>query len=61
MIRHRLRTKQWQRVFPGVYATYSGELSWRHRALAATLARGPGSVVSLHCALHLWGLHPTAP
>lgn len=61
MIRHRLRTGRWQRIFPGVYATYSGEISWRRRARAATLARGPGAVVSLHCALHLWGLHPTPP
>lgn len=60
-IRHRLRTKQWQRIFPGAYATYSGEISWRHRARAATLARGSGAVVSLHCALHLWGLHPSQP
>lgn len=60
-IRHRLKTGQWQRIFPGVYATYNGEISWRHRARAATLARGPGAVVSLHCALHLWGLHPSRP
>lgn len=60
-IRHRLRTRRWQRVFPGVYVTYSGDVSWRHRARAATLARGPGAVVSLHCALRLWGLHPTEP
>ncbi|WP_131105524.1 type IV toxin-antitoxin system AbiEi family antitoxin domain-containing protein [Ornithinimicrobium sufpigmenti] len=61
MIRHRLRTGRWQRIFAGVYATYSGEVAWRDRARAATLARGPGAVVSLHCALHLWGLHPSAP
>lgn len=60
-IRHRLGTGRWQRIFPGVYATYSGEVGWRHRARAATLARGPGAVVSLHCALHLWGLHPSPP
>ncbi|QFG69282.1 type IV toxin-antitoxin system AbiEi family antitoxin domain-containing protein [Ornithinimicrobium pratense] len=61
MIRHRLRTGRWQKIFAGVYATHSGEVSWRHRARAATLARGPGAVVSLHCALHLWGLHPNPP
>lgn len=60
-IRHRLESGQWRRIFPGVYATYNGEISWRHRARAAALARGPGAVVSLHCALHLWGLHPSPP
>lgn len=61
MIRHRLSTGRWQRIFTGVYATHSGEISWQHKARAATLARGPGAVVSLHCALHLWGLHGRQP
>lgn len=60
-LRHRVEAGDWQRVFPGAFVTHTGEVSWRERLEAATLARGPGAVVSLHCALHLWGLQDRPP
>lgn len=59
--RHRLASARWQRIFAGVYATHSGEVTWKDRALAAVLARGDGAVVSLDGALHLWGLRADPP
>lgn len=51
----------WQRLYPGVFVTHGGPVSYRERLLAATLARGPGARVSLECALHLWGLTDREP
>ena len=36
-------------------------MTWRERVEAATLARGPGAVVGLECALHLWSLTDRQP
>lgn len=60
-LKHRVAAGRWQRVFDGAYVTHNGPVSWRERAAAAVLARGPGSVVSLDCALHLWGLSERQP
>lgn len=60
-IRHLLRTGRWRRVFPGAYVTHTGTITWAERARAATLARGPGAVVSDQGALHLWGLRDRGP
>ncbi|AXH96382.1 hypothetical protein [Ornithinimicrobium avium] len=60
-IRHRLGTGRWQQIFPGVYLTHSGTPTWRERLMAATLARGAGTVASLECALNLWGLTDREP
>lgn len=59
--RHRLARGDWQRVFPGVFVTHNARVSWRERAEAAVLARGEGALVSLSCALHLWGLSDQQP
>jgi hypothetical protein len=52
----RLRTRRWQRVLPGVYATFSGRLDRRCRLRAVVLRAGPGSVLSHRTAAELWGL-----
>lgn len=59
--RHRLGRGDWQRIFDGVFATHAGQVTYRERLLAATLARGPGAVVTLECALNLWGLTDREP
>lgn len=60
-LRHLLARGSWQRVFDGVFVTHGGPLTYRERLEAATRARGPGAVVSLECALHLWGLTDRQP
>ena len=65
----RLERGLWQRMLPGVYATFSGEPGRRCRLWAVTLQAGPGSALSHHTAAELWGLtsepsaavHITAP
>lgn len=48
-------------MFPGVYVTHNADITWRERVEGAVLARGPGAVASLGCALHLWGLSEQQP
>jgi hypothetical protein len=43
---HRAATGRWQRVHPGVYATFSGPLSREARLWAAVLYAGAGAVLS---------------
>ena len=56
VIRARLRRGSWRRMYPGVYATFSGEPG-RHALLwAAVLYAGPGAMLSHQTAAELWGL-----
>lgn len=59
-IEHQLRTHRWQRLHRGVYATFSGPLSFMVRLWAALLRAGPGAVASHQTAAYLDGLvdHP---
>ncbi len=43
---HRVRSGRWQRLHPGVYATFSGPLGRRARSWAALLHAGEGAVLS---------------
>jgi hypothetical protein len=52
----RVRSGRWQRVFPGVVATFSGDLPWPARLWAAVLYAGPGAVLSHRTAAELHGL-----
>ena len=45
-IAHRLKTRVWQRVYPGVYATFSGQLSREARLWAAVLWAGEDAMLS---------------
>lgn len=60
-VRYRVDRGDWQQVFRATYVRHTGEVTWLERVEAAALARGVGAVVSLRCALHLWGLHPEQP
>jgi hypothetical protein len=55
-----VRAGRWQRVLPGIYATFTGPLPPLSRVWAAVLHAGPGAAVSGHAALWLAGLG-TAP
>ncbi|WP_290056060.1 hypothetical protein [Amycolatopsis solani] len=51
---------RWQRVLPGVYATFTGELLRPARLSAALLYGGRHAVLSHHSAAEEWGLVPIA-
>ena len=53
---HLLARGEWQRVFLGVYATFSGPLPRRGLLWAAVLRAGPGAVLSHDTAAELAGL-----
>jgi predicted transcriptional regulator of viral defense system len=46
LLRSRVRQGRWQRIYPGVYATFSGKLSRTAELWAAVLSAGPGAVLS---------------
>ncbi|HCU92594.1 MAG TPA: hypothetical protein DHU96_07555 [Actinobacteria bacterium] len=52
----RLATGRWQRLYPGVYATFSGEPSRAARLWAAVLRAGTGAALSHQTAAELYGL-----
>ena len=56
LIKSRLRLGNWQRLYPGVYATFSGELSREGQVWAAVLYAGPGALASHRTAAELAGL-----
>jgi Transcriptional regulator, AbiEi antitoxin len=49
----------WQRLHPGVYAAFTGTLSWEARLWAAVLYAGPGALLSHETAAELLGLIDT--
>lgn len=55
-IRHRLSSGRWQRLLPGTYATFSGEVSRAAWRWAAVLRAGPGAVLSHRAAAEEIGL-----
>jgi hypothetical protein len=52
----RLRRASWQRMHPGVYATFSGEPNRLATLWAAILYAGPGAMLSHQTAAELWKL-----
>jgi very-short-patch-repair endonuclease len=52
----RISRGSWQRLYPGVYATFSGEPDREARLWAAVLCAGPGAVLSHQTAAELWSL-----
>lgn len=54
--RARVRAGRWQRRHRGVYAVFSGQLSWEARIWAAILRCGPDAVASHQTAAELEGL-----
>ena len=56
LIAARLSRESWQRVYPGVYAVFSGELSREAALWAAVLYAGRSAALSHQSAAELWGL-----
>jgi predicted transcriptional regulator of viral defense system len=55
-IRTRISYGRWQRLYPGIYATFTGEPSRTAMLWAALLHAGPGAVLSYQTAAALSGL-----
>jgi very-short-patch-repair endonuclease len=55
-IDRRLRSGTWQRLYPGVYATFTGALSREAKLWATVLSAGPDAVLSHQTAAELHGL-----
>jgi hypothetical protein len=53
-----VRARRWQRVHPGVYASFTGPLPFHSRVWAALLYAGPDAMASHETAARLWGLAP---
>jgi hypothetical protein len=51
-----VRRGHWQRLYPGVYAAFSGQLSRQAVLWAAVLRAGPGAALSHKTAAELWRL-----
>lgn len=45
-VRRRLRTAEWRRVYPGVFALAGTPATWEQKVLGSVLAAGPGAVAS---------------
>jgi hypothetical protein len=56
MIHHKLRSGRWRRIYPGVYATFTGVLGRGAQLWAAVLSAGPGAVLSHETAAELFKL-----
>jgi very-short-patch-repair endonuclease len=56
-----VNTGRWQRVFPGVYATFTGPIGFHSQVWAALLYAGGGAAASHGTALWLWRLVDEAP
>ena len=55
-IRHQVRRGAWPVIYPGVYATHTGPLSFASRVWAALLHAGPPAMASHRTAARLQGL-----
>jgi Transcriptional regulator, AbiEi antitoxin len=60
-IEQRLRSGRWQRLHPGVYASFSGEPNRAALLWAAVLRAGPGAALSHQTAGELQGLLESGP
>jgi hypothetical protein len=56
MIRGRVETGRWRRLYPGVYVLNGAPDTWRQRLLAACLSGGEATVASHRAAARLWQL-----
>jgi hypothetical protein len=60
-IRHLIRSGRWQRILPGLYAGFTGELTLEQRRHAAYLFAGPSAQITGIAALRWHGLRYLPP
>jgi hypothetical protein len=56
VIESKLRSRRWQRLYPGVFATFTGSLGRQSRLWAALLRAGDGATLSHETAAEVAGL-----
>jgi very-short-patch-repair endonuclease len=59
-VRSRMKQGHWQRIYPGVYAVFTGTLQQKSLVWAAVLHAGPGAIASHQTAAWLAGLTDSA-
>jgi hypothetical protein len=55
-VREQVVALRWRRVYRGVYAVHTGELTFAAQCWAAHLLLGEDSALAGHTALHIWGV-----
>lgn len=60
-VQSKVERRHWQRLYPGVYATFTGPVPPLSRASAGLLYAGAGAALSGRTALWLWGLEAACP
>jgi hypothetical protein len=60
-ITHRLNTRQWRAVLPGIYVTTTGDVTYRRRCIAALLYCGDASALDAADACSFYGLRAVTP
>lgn len=61
VLRGRVERGDWQRLYPGVYAAFSGEVAWEQRAWAAVLVCGDGAALGFQAAAYAGGFRIRPP
>jgi len=60
-VEHLLRRSRWQVVIPGIYATFTGQLTATQRWMSGLLYGGPGCLLGGATAVRLYGLRQVPP
>lgn len=60
-LRSQVRTRRWQRLWPGVYVTVTGPVGWMTRAHGALLYAGAGAVLGPQASAYLLGVTHRPP
>jgi hypothetical protein len=61
MLRGKMRSGRWRRIWPGVYVTFTGPIPWMTRAHAALLYAGSGAVLGPRASSYLHRISKTPP
>ena len=60
-LRSQVRTRRWQRIWPGVYVTVTGPVPWMTRAHGALLYAGRGAALGPHASAFMHGMTRRPP
>lgn len=60
-LRWKLRRGDWQKLYPGVYLTHTGEATWAARCRATLFHYGAGAALSMESAAYVMGIERQEP